>query len=199
MHNGHKLILGNCLDEMYYIADNSISAIITDPPYPCIKRHYGYWDESEWFNMMKMVVHECKRILKPNGSAVFILQPNYEKLGQMRLWLWKFMIWCGENWNIVQDVYWWNHTALPGGGTNRKIGLMRSSIKHMVWVGNPDCYRNQDNILWEPAERTKKDIGNISEIAFETGFNSPAYFSKCFQESFGILPSNYIKQSIAYA
>ena len=34
---------------------------------------------------------------------------------------------------------------------------------------------------------------HISEVAFETGFNSPAYFSKCFQETFGILPSNYIK------
>ncbi len=36
---------------------------------------------------------------------------------------------------------------------------------------------------------------NISEVAFETGFNSPAYFSKCFQESFGILPSQYIKSN----
>jgi len=34
--------------------------------------------------------------------------------------------------------------------------------------------------------------GNISEIAFETGFNNPAYFSKCFQKRFGILPSNYV-------
>lgn len=35
---------------------------------------------------------------------------------------------------------------------------------------------------------------NIAEIAFETGFNSPAYFSKCFNENYGILPSNYLKQ-----
>jgi AraC-like DNA-binding protein len=34
--------------------------------------------------------------------------------------------------------------------------------------------------------------GNISEIAFETGFNSPAYFTKCFYDTFGILPSKYI-------
>lgn len=36
--------------------------------------------------------------------------------------------------------------------------------------------------------------GNISEIAFETGFNSPGYFSKCFYEKYGILPSMYIKR-----
>ena len=34
--------------------------------------------------------------------------------------------------------------------------------------------------------------GNISEIAYETGFSNPAYFSKCFQKRFGILPSKLL-------
>jgi len=38
--------------------------------------------------------------------------------------------------------------------------------------------------------------GNISEIAFETGFNSLAYFSKCFKNKFKILPSKYLQQHI---
>ncbi|GAA4293600.1 nickel-binding protein [Aestuariibaculum suncheonense] len=33
--------------------------------------------------------------------------------------------------------------------------------------------------------------GNISEIAFETGFNSLAYFSKCFKAKYHTLPSKY--------
>lgn len=37
--------------------------------------------------------------------------------------------------------------------------------------------------------------GNISEIAYKIGFNSPAYFAKCFQKTFGILPSTYIKSN----
>jgi AraC-like DNA-binding protein len=36
--------------------------------------------------------------------------------------------------------------------------------------------------------------GNISEIAFETGFNSAAYFSTCFKNKFGVLPSKYVQQ-----
>ena len=35
---------------------------------------------------------------------------------------------------------------------------------------------------------------NISEIAYRTGFRSPAYFSKCFLEAYGIFPSKYMKQ-----
>jgi len=38
--------------------------------------------------------------------------------------------------------------------------------------------------------------GNISEVAFATGFNSAAYFSKCFLNKYGILPSKYIQQHI---
>jgi AraC-like DNA-binding protein len=41
-----------------------------------------------------------------------------------------------------------------------------------------------------------KQQGNISEIAFETGFNSAAYFSKCFFDKYHILPSKYIQQHI---
>jgi AraC-like DNA-binding protein len=35
-------------------------------------------------------------------------------------------------------------------------------------------------------------FGNISQIAFESGFSSPSYFSKVFQKRFGISPSEYM-------
>jgi AraC-like DNA-binding protein len=34
---------------------------------------------------------------------------------------------------------------------------------------------------------------HISEIAYQTGFSSPTYFSKCFYEIYGLLPSKYNK------
>ena len=33
---------------------------------------------------------------------------------------------------------------------------------------------------------------NISEIAFEVGFNDPKYFSRCFKKHFGLSPTEYI-------
>ncbi len=38
-----------------------------------------------------------------------------------------------------------------------------------------------------------KSFGNISEIAFETGFTSASYFSKCFLKRYGHLPSDYLQ------
>lgn len=35
----------------------------------------------------------------------------------------------------------------------------------------------------------------ISEIAFQVGFSSPAYFSTCFQKQYGKTPTEYLKQA----
>jgi len=42
----------------------------------------------------------------------------------------------------------------------------------------------------------RRKEGNISEVAFESGFGSPSYFTKCFQRRFGLNPTEYI-QTIA--
>ncbi|MDF9799986.1 AraC-like DNA-binding protein [Catalinimonas alkaloidigena] len=75
--------------------------------------------------------------------------------------------------------------------------------KHMG-ISKPQLYRKTTAISgYSPNDfikefRLKKALqlieqqsGNISEIAYDAGFNSLSYFSKCFQKRFGILPSDY--------
>jgi len=35
---------------------------------------------------------------------------------------------------------------------------------------------------------------SISEIAYDTGFSSPSYFTKCFKEYFNESPTEYVKR-----
>jgi AraC-like DNA-binding protein len=35
---------------------------------------------------------------------------------------------------------------------------------------------------------------NISEIAYEVGFNDPKYFTRCFTKHFGIQPSAFLDE-----
>ena len=144
-----EVIEGDCLDVLPSIPDASIDAVVCDPPYPCIKRAYGTMTEAEWDRMMRGVVAETRRVLKPTGSAVFILQPNSERLGRMRPWLWEFMAWTCHEWNMVQDAWWWNTAAMPCASGQ----LMRPSVKACVWLGSPDCYRSQDDVLWNETAR----------------------------------------------
>ncbi|MEZ4747006.1 MAG: ATP-binding protein [Calditrichia bacterium] len=47
--------------------------------------------------------------------------------------------------------------------------------------------------LQRAAELIKQDAGNIAEIAYMVGFNSQAYFTRCFQEQFGCSPRDFKK------
>jgi DNA modification methylase len=147
-----RLIHGDCRRELKKLASKSIDLILTDPPYPEIDREYGRMTEQEWHDLMSVVVTEGRRVLKSTGSMVVILQPGFEKVGKMRLWLWEFVAWAGREWNLVQDVYWWNFGCLPAVCANRRHGLMRQSVKMCVWLGPPNCYRNQENVLWMPCD-----------------------------------------------
>lgn len=149
------ILHGDCLEMLPTLPTGLADAVVTDPPYPEIDRPYGRWTEAEWFDLMRPTVAECMRVLTPTGSAVFILQPNSERVGRMRLWLWRFMVEVGERYGVVQDAYWWNPATPPTIHCHRNRGLMRPSVKAAVWVGREDCYRNQDAVLWGESEANK--------------------------------------------
>ncbi len=205
----YTLHCGDCLDVLPTIADASIDAVITDPPYPEISRDYGRMTEAAWWEMMMGVCTEVRRVLKPTGSAVFILQPNSRKVGSMRGWLWEFMAWVCRDWNMVQDAYWWNIAALPLAGAPT-AGLMRPSLKPCIWAGDSTCYRNQDAVLapetkankrmrdsnfeWAQTERTgpsgrsvrNNHMGNVAERrGGVTPFNVLAMGNQMAQQSSG--------------
>jgi DNA modification methylase len=164
------LLHGDCRVRLKSIPSASVDAVIADPIYPEVRREYGRITEAQWHDLMAIVVAECRRIYKPAGSAVFIIQPNYERLGRMRLWPWEFIVRAGREWNLVEDAYWWAIDAMPLAGTDRKVGLLRQSVKLCVWLGPPDCYRNQDNVLWTPSEATS--ARRRSDLALRTGRNN---------------------------
>jgi DNA modification methylase len=196
------LIHGDCRQKIKSIDTNSVDVVFCDPPYPEIKRRsddYPQISEADWFDLMKEVVRECKRIVKPTGSAVFILQPNYEKLGKMRLWLWDFVSWAGREWNLIQDCWWWATDAMPLAGTQRKNGLMRQSVKMCVWLGQPNCFRNQEAVLWTPAQATLADHASAryrGDDRLRSGPSGRTFrqtrFAKVVEERGGTTPFNLL-------
>jgi len=140
---------GDALDVLRGLPDGCVDAVVTDPPYPEVDRPYGRWTVAEWRALVDPVVREVRRVLTPTGSSVWILQPNSERVGRMRSWLWRWMADWYEEWNCPQDAWWWNHATAPTIHCHRTIGLMRPSLKPCVWLGPVDCYRDQSAVLWE--------------------------------------------------
>ena len=86
----NSLILGDCLEEMKRIPDESVDLILTDPPYGTTACK---WDSVIPLDLMW---EQLKRIIKPNGAIVMtasqpfttkLISSNYEMFKYC--WVWK--------------------------------------------------------------------------------------------------------------
>lgn len=168
------LFHGDCHDVLPSMASASIDAVITDPPYPEVNRPYGRLTVKEWFDLMRAVVVQTRRVLRPHGSAVFILQPNSERVGRVRPWFFEFIAEVAKEWNLIQDVWWWNFTTPPTVHCQKRVGLLRPSVKAMVWLGSPDCYKDQAAVAWTESDRMAaiaRSKRAVDRVIFPSGFS----------------------------
>ncbi len=87
----------------------------------------------------------------------------------------------------------WNDESFNVVDFSKEIGLSKSQLNRKVTAltgYSPNEFINTYR-LNKALKLIERNQSNISEIAFETGFSTPSYFSKCFQKKFGILPSEY--------
>jgi len=87
------------------------------------------------------------------------------------------------------------------------------SIEHLgkdLGISRPQLYRKITSLTGKAPNDWIRDLrlerafqllrqqhGNVSEIAYEVGFNNLSYFAKCFQKKFGLLPSQYLSHSLS--
>lgn len=76
------------------------------------------------------------------------------------------------------------------------------SLSRNIGISRPQLYRKTISVtghspnsfirnlrMQKAFSLIRKKQHNISEVALEVGINNPSYFSKCFQEKYGIIPS----------
>lgn len=78
----------------------------------------------------------------------------------------------------------------------RQLGLSQTRLyrKLIALTG----YSSNDFIrrmrLQRAADLLTRQVGNVSEVAYQVGFNSLSYFAKCFKQLFDASPRDYAKQ-----
>jgi len=89
----------------------------------------------------------------------------------------------------------WNDTKTSALDFSKYLGLSKSKLyRTMISIigKSPNSFLKEYR-LNKALELLEKQTSNISEIAYQSGFSSPTYFSKCFYEAYGVLPSKYKK------
>lgn len=89
-------------------------------------------------------------------------------------------------------------TSIPVEEIAAHLGMSASSlyrkVKALSGVSPNDLIRVVR--LKQAVKRMKAGEKRIAEIAYQTGFSSPAYFSTCFQKQYSMTPTEYLKSMV---
>ena len=182
-----KLILGDCLEEMKKLDDESISCIVTSPPYNKkglsgkVKPGNQVWkkynidynsygddlSEEDYSQWMVEVLNEMKRIIKPDGSIFFNHKPRRHK-NKVHLPT-DFL--SKSDLDIYQLIIW-NRLSSP----NIRKDLLLPCTEHIYWLakGKPKVFK--DNI-------DKKFHSEVWTINPDKNTNHPAPFPQLLVEN----------------
>ncbi len=133
---------------------------------------------------VKLLYESENRNATIDNKMIKILKPNEEKFLTQLI-------------DFVEQV--WNKPNFNVNDFSKALGLSKSQLYRKLTKLTGQSPNNflKEFRLHRALSLLHNQHGNISEIAFETGFNSAAYFSKCFLNKYGILPSKYIQQHVA--
>lgn len=147
------IYIGDCINLLKNLPDNSIDLIIADPPYFEIKGEFDFiWKNVEdYIDWNKAWILECNRILKNTGSFYLWGAIGYNKgyaLPRIAHWI--------ESNNIFKVINWITQRNTRGYGTKKSYMTCREELIFMTHVNN-SCYTWNGAYLNEKSAR--KDLG----------------------------------------
>ena len=107
-----KVINAECLQAMAEMADNSVDAIITDPPYFKVKNEAWdqQWDKpNQFIAWIGKLCEEWQRILKPNGSLYVFASPKMSARVEVEIGRWFNVLNCAR-WTKAAG---WHNKTVP--------------------------------------------------------------------------------------
>ena len=96
---------------------------------------------------------------------------------------------------IVTDRYSDSQFSTKEFGQSIGLGRIQLNRKVKALTGQTTVSFIRTFRLNRAAELLKKESATVAEIAYSVGFNSPSYFTECFNQYFGQLPSEYAENS----
>ena len=144
----HKLILGNCLEQMKNIPDHSIDLILTDPPYGTTA--------CKWDSVISLepMWEQLKRVIKPDGAIVMTAaQPFTTTL-------------IASNMKMFKYCWVWKKSK-PTGHLNAKKQPLRTYEDVVVFYDN-QCIYNPQGVKPTDKVVSRTNRGNYGECSKTT-------------------------------
>lgn len=155
----NKIILGDCLEVMKDIPDESVDLVLTDPPYNISQKDkrlyrrykggkqgdivmdFGEWDYN--FKIEPFLI-ESKRVLRDNGSI--IVWTSEQLFGEYRNWFVKYM-------RPKQLLIWVKTNPLP----QFRLNGYRQSTELLFWAMKSRNKKDNKNFIFQ----SQREMTNV--------------------------------------
>lgn len=135
-----RAYLGDSLDVMRLLADESVSLIVTSPPFPLTfqkKKPYEAVGIDRYVDWFLEFGNQFRRVLKQDGSLVVDIGGVWNK-GTPTRSLYQYHLLLGlcekVGFHFAQDFYWYNPGALPAPAEWVNVRRIRvKSAVNLVW------------------------------------------------------------------
>lgn len=192
--------VGDSLDLLKEIPDNSIDLVMTSPPFALRRQKtYGNVEETEYVEWITPFGKEVFRVLKESGSFVLDLGGAYRS-GMPSRSLYNFRVllsFCDEiGFHLAEDFYWFNPAKLPSPieWVNKRKIRAKDSVNTVWWFSKTEFPKADVRKVLAPySDRMKKLIEDPENFYTPkkrpSGHDISASFGK---DNGGAIPSNLL-------
>ena len=196
-----KAIIGDSLELMKELPDNSINLVITSPPFALSRpKEYGNKNQEEYIDWILKFTKEVKRVITLDGSFVIDLGGAYQKGIPIRsLYNYRLLIrMCDEQgWKLAEEFFWHNPSKLPSPieWVNKRKIRAKDSVNTVWWLSKSDFPKSDvKKVLTEYSDRMKKLIEDSSKYYTPKKRPSGHDISESFgNDNGGVIPSNLLQ------
>lgn len=194
--------LGDSLDAMRRLPENSIDLIFTSPPFALRrKKAYGNQPAESYVVWFLDFAREFSRILKDTGSLVIDIGGSWNPGEATKsLYHYKLLIALVEevNFHLAQEVFWYNPARLPTPA--QWVCIKRTRLKDavdMVWWLSKTPSPNADNrrvlTQYKASQRAL-----VNGVAYNQGVRPSEHVisDKFGVNNGGAIPPNFLDESI---
>jgi site-specific DNA-methyltransferase (adenine-specific)/site-specific DNA-methyltransferase (cytosine-N4-specific) len=155
------VILGDCLNVLKKLPDNSVDLIVTSPPYADQRKStYGGINPDKYVEWFLPISKELLRVLKPKGTFVLNIKEKIVS-GERHTYVMELIIEMRkQGWFWTEEFIWHKKNCFPGKWPNR----FRDSWERLLQFNKQkDFNMYQEEVMVPMGDWAKTRLKNLSE------------------------------------
>lgn len=196
-----KAFLGDALDLLQCLPDDSVDLIFTSPPFPLQRpKAYGNEEQDKYVNWLLEFAPAIKRILKETGSFVLDIGGAYQKDKPIRsLHNYKVLIrFCEDfDFKLAEEFFWYNPCKLPSPTewVNKRKIRVKDAVHTIWWLSKTDFPKADVTKVRVPYSTRMKQLLESPEKHYKITKRPSGHdiTDKFMKDNGGAIPSNLLK------